>query len=197
MRYAHECYEVFKPSLPEELAANLLGALKPQMWERITLRQDFIGSAHKDTQTIFINGPGGEGSNVLDDVSVTAYPDGIELAAIVLPVFKCFCTCVRFTSFGRVMIVRLKPNGHITAHVDEGKYADMFDRFHIVLQGSCLFRVNGHAFRPQEREMFWFNHKLEHEVWNDEDRPRIHMIVDAVAPMWRERRDLAMAKEAA
>ena len=34
---------------------------------------------------------------------------------------------------GRLLIVNLKPSGHVTKHNDQGTYADHYSRFHLVL----------------------------------------------------------------
>lgn len=80
---------------------------------------------------------------------------------------------------GRVMVARLIPGGHILAHKDYGPYHDHYDRFHLCVGGNgCLFRCGRETVRMLPGEIWWFHNLDEHEVWNETDVPRDHIIVD-------------------
>ncbi len=80
---------------------------------------------------------------------------------------------------GRVMVARLLPNGHVKPHADAGKYYDFYDRFHICVTGKgCYFRVGRETVKMLPGEVWWFRNNDEHEVWNDSNAHRDHIIVD-------------------
>ena len=79
---------------------------------------------------------------------------------------------------GRVMVVRLKPGGHVHPHKDMGEYHDYYDRYHMVLSGECHFRCGREIVKMLPGDVWWFFNNEEHEVWNDASRPRDHIIVD-------------------
>lgn len=165
------------------------------LWNENTARQTTPGSPHGDTQTIFLKWS--------SQWSIEAVFNDIE--AIDLPAFYALPEArtlianivefVRPTRVGRAIIVSLKPGGVIQPHVDEGHYADTYERFHCVLQSGsdCTFHVG----RPQvyetaemkAGEVWWFNHKRRHWVTNRSDQPRIHLILDLVAARYRMERD--------
>jgi len=94
---------------------------------------------------------------------------------------------------GHVMLTRIPPGGVVSHHTDEGIYADLYDRFHLCLQGAQgthLFRCGGEDYYPEPGEIFWFNHKREHAVENRGPNDRIHLIVDVMAPAFTELRGL-------
>jgi len=94
---------------------------------------------------------------------------------------------------GHVMLTRLPAGGAIAAHVDEGIYANLYDRFHVCLAGGPgnIFRCGGEEIHPEPGDIFWFNHKREHSVENlVESGERIHLIVDVMAPHFTELRGI-------
>jgi hypothetical protein len=84
---------------------------------------------------------------------------------------------------GRAMLVKLKPNGVISPHIDEGAYARYYARFHCVLSTSpdCLFYSGDDCVHMSEGECWWFNHRATHHVHNGAQE-RIHLIFDGCAP---------------
>ncbi len=81
---------------------------------------------------------------------------------------------------GRVMINKLKPGGIIYPHCDTPVHAEYWDRFHLVLksQPGSNFRCGDEWVNMQTGDVWWFNNRLEHEVINNSDDDRIHMIID-------------------
>lgn len=81
---------------------------------------------------------------------------------------------------GRCIINKIKPGGVIYAHCDSPDHAQYWDRFHIVLQSGpgCNFRCEDEWVNMQTGEVWWFNNKLEHEVINNSNDDRIHLVVD-------------------
>jgi quercetin dioxygenase-like cupin family protein len=159
-------------------AKALLERIHPQMWREQTLRQDYEGSAHADTETIFLRAPLStvDVLNVIDSVTLPAW-DVLGMSDFLEPVK----TRIGARELGRVMLVKLKPRGFIRPHRDEGAYARYFARFHIVLSGHCVFYCGGEEQAMAPGELWWFNHQKDHEVHNGEQE-RIHLILDACAP---------------
>lgn len=186
-------------------------ATRPALWLEHTERQAYPGSAHRDTETIYLRWATDpslagafyclESQDHLDTISALA-PEIFPLCQTVFG--KIFGPDAPSASTngrtGRVILTKLKPGGVITEHVDEGPYADRYDRFHVVLQGHSIFKVDDCAWVFEPGSLFWFNHKLPHSVFNHtinervmEDR--IHLIVDAEAPAYRELRGLTFQRE--
>ncbi len=74
-------------------------------------------------------------------------------------------------------------------------YSDHFERFHLVLtsdQGNRFFVQNSsgwlESYSMRAGEFFWFNHKEVHWAVNESKTPRMHMIIDCVAPQYRRER---------
>lgn len=156
----------------------LLARITPSMWREQTLRQTYEGSAHMDTETIFLRAPVStiDVLNVIDSMTLPAW-DLLGMTEFLEPVKH----RIGARELGRVMLVKLKPNGFIRPHRDEGSYARYFARFHVVLSGHCTFYCGGEEQAMAPGEMWWFNHQQEHEVYNGEQE-RIHLIMDACAP---------------
>ena len=83
---------------------------------------------------------------------------------------------------GRVLIVNLKPSGHVTKHNDQGTYADHYSRFHIVLKSNkwCSQTCGDQEQKFEVGEVWWFNHKELHTAHNVGMTDRVHIIFDCV-----------------
>jgi quercetin dioxygenase-like cupin family protein len=84
---------------------------------------------------------------------------------------------------GRSVIVRLKPQGTIYPHSDDGLYWCLRDRYHLVVKSAngSLFKAGGEEVRMGEGELWWFDPTVEHEAFNDSDEDRIHIIFDVLS----------------
>lgn len=162
-----------------------LGQLAPDwMWNAFTARQSAPGSPHHDTRCIVLRGPD---SPVLTPEVVHGMLESVDTNAVdQLPAVRdlCAAACARIgaVALGRVMLVELAPGGHIDRHVDEGAYAAHFERFHLVLQSDegNTFHNGADAVHMKPGELWKFDHRIEHEVFNRSARPRIHLIIDAI-----------------
>ena len=81
---------------------------------------------------------------------------------------------------GRVIINKLRPGGRIFPHRDTPAHAEYWDRHHIVLQAypGVVFRAGEESVYMATGEIWWFDNSEEHEVINNSDDDRIHMVVD-------------------
>jgi aspartyl/asparaginyl beta-hydroxylase (cupin superfamily) len=75
----------------------------------------------------------------------------------------------------------LKPRTHIPPHTGVANTRLVLHLPLIVPQG-CGFRVGGETRPWREGEAFVFDDTIEHEAWNDSDRPRAVLICDVWNP---------------
>lgn len=130
------------------------------------------------------------------DLTAVNYP-AYETLKTTWPLIGHVLDRVKAKELGRVLITSLAAGGTIIPHADEGDYADHYERFHIALQSDRgnVFSVEDvigcgeYAFMAPG-ELWWFNHKKRHAVFNGSDTPRIHLVIDAVAPNYRRERDV-------
>lgn len=170
----------------------------PELWGEITARQHAPGSPHGDTEAIFLRWCADwTWQATFDDLRAWDYPAARTLMPEAGHVLTALLTMLGETAeLGRVMIVKLKAGGHIRRHMDEGLYADFYDRFHVCLSGECDFMVGHEVFVCRSGEAWWFNHKREHEVWNTSaTEDRLHMIVDVAVPKFRAMRGVYFQQE--
>lgn len=112
-----------------------------------------------------------------ESIDYPAYAVLHEARAIVMNVFA----AVGGTRLGRVMINRIKPGGRIFPHPDTPEHCKYYSRFHVVLasEPGVMFRCGDERTYWETGAVFWFNNALEHEVVNESESDRIHMIIDA------------------
>lgn len=168
-------------------AGQLLALIRaqPELWGEITIRQDYPGSAHRDTDCIFLRGPRTfTPDDYFEDLGAYDYPAMDKLMPAIFDVMRPVLDKLEVSELGRVLIVRLHPAGVITPHIDEGRYAEHFSRFHISLQSDPgnSFTCGEETVHMAPGTAWWFNHRELHTVTNDSDRERIHIIFDAVTP---------------
>lgn len=163
-------------SAVDELRAN------PQLWNLFTLRQTTPGSAHHDTECIVLRGPKTISTeSVFNDLDADWLPYVGSLGAISGAVIDALQALEPIDALGRVMVVKLKPGGRITPHVDEGAYAEYYDRFHMVLDSQVgnWFSCGAESIVMHTGELWQFNHRLLHSAANLSQSDRIHIIIDA------------------
>ena len=169
------------------------------LWAERTERQDYPGSAHKDTETIYLRWAVDE--SIEGGFYDLRTKDHVETIKALLPesyaIFNMVLARIggSILDIGRVILTRMKPGGEIARHTDEGPYADKYDRFHVCLSGDSLFFVEGFPQAMKPGQLFWFNHKLPHWVVNRTESDRIHLIIDLVAPAYRAKRGLTFQRE--
>lgn len=171
----------FLTTVDVSAAAKELAITSPR-WDAMVMRQSFPGSAHVNTKCIPLRGA----SSFL--ASYEVHPKGGRRrtpAAMQLPrtcaLVNEVTSGLNISELGNVLAVAFAPGGYIRPHIDEGVYADYFDRFHITItapKGHWLQCAGEYAF-PQVGDVFHFNHRVEHSGGNPSDEWRIHLIFDA------------------
>lgn len=174
-------------------------AKHPHLWNLDTERSKYPGSAHREAQQILVRWAGERTIEAaFRDLDAVDCEGGEPLIEQLNPLYFALGKAIGETGdFGRVMITRLPPGGAIARHLDEGLYADHYDRFHICLQADpgSTFICGGEAQVMLPGEAWWFNHKREHQVVNEGRLERIHLIVDVQAPAYRSRRGITYQAE--
>lgn len=147
------------------------------LWDAFTLRQSLPGSAHHDTKCIPLRGN-------------LSFPFALDITRTRTPYSDLLPECMSLANkliaglpvleVGNVLLASLRAGGSIDPHVDEGPYADYFQRIHIVVDSGPgnLFIVDGITHAPRNGDVFIFNHHVTHSVENHSEKERVHMIVD-------------------
>ncbi|HEY1900766.1 MAG TPA: aspartyl/asparaginyl beta-hydroxylase domain-containing protein [Steroidobacteraceae bacterium] len=154
---------------------------KPELWNLVDVRQRYAGSAHADTETIFLRGPNSL-EDVFNNLECMDYAVIHQLPAV-LALLRAIASRYRVRDIGRVMLVRLKADGFIRPHTDEGDYARFYARLHLplVTNETCTFSCGNEIVQMKAGELWWFNHQRQHSVANY-GADRIHLIMDISAP---------------
>lgn len=174
---------------------------EPELWRENTWRQDYVVggarpiSPQQDTEALmFLWAPENRIESVRDSLDIVEHPNFKKFTALKTLLGICLAR-IEAVELGRVFVAKLKPNGQVIPHADYGKYADHFERFHLVLTsepGNEFFVDTTKGLREncfmRPGELYWFDHKCPHWAVNGSPNPRMHLIIDAVAPKWRRER---------
>lgn len=158
-----------------------------ELWDRVTVRQSYAGTAHSQTRTIFLRGPARPEWDCIpsiDTYGAAAMPDIYEnILAGIRSVLHHARDCAHSGNIelGRIMLVELAAGGAISEHTDEGAYAEHYERFHVALTNSpqSSLTVGGEKQHFAPGQCWWFNHRLPHSASNLGDSRRVHLIFDA------------------
>lgn len=172
-----------------------------ELWQENTWRQNYVVqlerpiSPQKDTEAVMFRwAPENTIESVRDSLDITTHLNFYLIPEVRPLLLECL-NVIEATECGRVFVAKLKPGGYVIPHTDYGMYADHFERFHLVLtsQSGNAFYVqdakgNCEMDRMEPGEFFWFAHKEAHWAINQSETPRMHLIMDAVAPRYRRER---------
>lgn len=164
-------------------------ARHPELWNQHQFRTTYAGTPHQDVDDIWVRfsplehcaDPEAVGE-VINGTDAVWYEAKKALPSL-MPTVLTFMAVVRAYSLLRLLITRIRPGGRILPHADvDGAYVNLPDiaRYHIILQGKpgSKFRCGSEVVEMLTGEIWWFNAALEHEVLNDSDDDRIHLIAD-------------------
>lgn len=173
----------------------LLLAIKrrPELWREDTYLRDYPQGPFADVESIMLRFP--EKRVFEQEAELEAYKRGEskfdQHESIDYPAYKTltearpmvmhFFAAVLGERLGRAFINKIKPQGRIYRHADTPEHANYYSRFHIVLQSEpgVRFMCGDEEVYMAPGEVWWFNNALEHEVINNSDADRIHLIFDA------------------
>ncbi len=173
----------------------------PDLWRENTWRQDYVVedirpiSPQKDTQAVMFRwAPENTIESVRDSLDIVEHANWKRFPEVQTIVAACM-KAAEATELGRVFIAKLKVDGVVIPHCDFGMYSDHYERFHLVLTSDpgnifCVQDAYGYheAARMKQGEFFWFNHKEPHWAINNSTTPRMHLIIDMIAPKYRRAR---------
>lgn len=153
------------------------------LWDSVTHRQDYPGSAHRDTRAIYLRWAKEWTPECIFESLSAEWCKPAVILHKTMGMVRSVLAEVHATKLGRVMLASLRPGGVITPHCDEGAYARHFTRYHVPLASDPgnAFRVGEDLVAMQVGELWTFRHDLEHSVQNGSQRERVHLIVDARA----------------
>ena len=83
-----------------------------------------------------------------------------------------------FTTFSRAAFFKLAPGRGVSAHIDDGTYYLTKDRYHLSLQGTYRYEVDGEVHIIKPGTFFWFDNKKIHSALNIGDDDRITFVWD-------------------
>lgn len=162
--------------------ASLKAALArhPELWNENNFRTTFEGSAHKEASDIWLRFNDLNSQTPLIDnlinINYSAFKTLHQAKTLIFDLMH----FVEGVELGRVIITKLPKGSKIYAHRDEGKSAEYYDRYHIVLQNydGCIFRCGEEKICPKEGDIFLFNNQIEHEIINNSIDDKISLIID-------------------
>jgi mannose-6-phosphate isomerase-like protein (cupin superfamily)/L-amino acid N-acyltransferase YncA len=168
----------------------------PDLWVS-GLRAQYPGSAHAAADTIFLRWTEemtiDAAFNELESIDTpAAHALMPELAALTGQLVR---AAGEVESVGRCILARLAHGAAIPPHIDEGLYADYFDRFHVCLSGRSRFTCGGESIVVSPGQAFWFNRKRPHDVVAEASSERVHLILDLEAPAYLARRGVYVQHE--
>ncbi|MBV8652221.1 MAG: aspartyl/asparaginyl beta-hydroxylase domain-containing protein [Alphaproteobacteria bacterium] len=146
----------------------------------MVFRQRAPGSAHPDTETIYLRMP-----PTLSRETIFESLDSIDYPLMQEPAIREAVAAVSRLAGGRAaraMIVKLKPGGRIAPHVDEGAYAAATRRYHLPIATNPLawLEAGGERLHLPAGTLWWFDKHALHRGGNDGATDRIHLIVDTL-----------------
>lgn len=156
---------------------------RPELWKQITVRQTVEGTSHSDTETIFARGPSEfTMQEYMGTVDAHDYEATHTLKDTLLPLMNSVLHQLKCVELGYILIVNLKAGGFVSAHNDEGTYAEYYERYHLVLSSEegNLFTCGEDSVHMKSGELWWFNHRETHAVINNSSKDRLHIIFDVV-----------------
>lgn len=160
------------------------------LWDEVTHRQDYPGSAHAHTKAIYLRWAAEwTPASIFESLSAE-WCDASAILTQTTAIVRAVLEAVGATELGRLLIAKLPDGGYIRPHSDEGRYAHHFDRFHVPLESAPgnRFRVDDAMVQMDVGQCWWFNHELMHSATNLSGTDRIHLIIDCVAPRYRAMR---------
>lgn len=81
-------------------------------------------------------------------------------------------------STSRAGFFKLEPGGKVGRHIDDGNYYLTKDRYHLSIQGTYLYEVDGETYQIEPGTFFWFNNKKFHSADNNGTIDRITFVFD-------------------
>lgn len=167
----------------------LLAEIGNDKWKEDTYLRDYPQGPFGDTESIILRFPS---RTVLETeaalknhlVHFDQHENEWQQISNEFPVAKQFVfwlmNAVQGERLGRVMINKVNPGGKIYRHADTPVHAEYWSRFHIVIYAKPGndFYCGDEMVNMVTGDVYYFRNDLEHEVINNSNDVRIHMVVD-------------------
>jgi hypothetical protein len=154
---------------------NLAIQRRPEIWKADTYLRDYPQGPFGQIESILLRFPprSVHETECVDQDVYKALPEA-------RPIVMGLMARVGGERLGRVIINKIAPGGRIFPHADTPVHAQYWDRFHVVLQSApgVYFRTGDEDVYMAPGETWWFQNAEEHEVINNSNCDRIHMVVD-------------------
>lgn len=149
------------------------------LFDRDTFRTTYLpDSPHREVHDIILRHPD-VSIEVQDELLCHNWPAMDVFTKALYPHISALMAHVGAISVGRVIITALEKDKQIYPHIDEGKAADHFHRFHLVLHGEdATLHVGEEVYTQNTGEVWWLNNKMMHSVINYGEAPRTIVVVD-------------------
>lgn len=161
-----------------QVVADLEGE-RASLFDLVTLRQTFPGSPHHATKCIFLRAPQSPRvEDYFEDV-----PHGVTRFLTDWPAMTDLVLAVSDKlpgPIGKVLVVSLQPRAGIDWHIDEGNYAEAYNRVHLALvtnPGAILYS-GGEAHYLEAGAACDYDVHVLHSAANYGDTPRVHLLID-------------------
>lgn len=162
---------------------------RPDLWKEDTYLRDYPQGPFNQIESIMlrfpVKGVYETEEELKNHLSTYDQHENIDYPAYKIlpearPIIMSLMTRVGGERLGRVMINKICPGGKIFPHKDTPSHTEYYSRFHVVLKSSpgVVFRAGEEHVYMAQGEVWWFDNKEEHEVINNSDDDRIHMIID-------------------
>ena len=154
-----------------------------------TRRQTYAGSAHPDSETIYLRMPkipSFDSSRSFEamfnslDVEDCDAARVQEFSNLLQEVESVICKLQPGKRLARAMLVKLRAGGKIHPHIDQGVYAGVTERYHlpITTNDGAWLKCGGEKYHLPAGQVRYFNKHVMHEGANDGSTDRVHLVVD-------------------
>lgn len=155
---------------------------QPELWDVDTHRQEYPGTPHAATKSVWVRyRPAGEIGGLdsfREEHRNVFWPAWHKLPALRPLVFG-LMTRVCAVELGSVLVTKLPPGGEVLPHSDRGGWAPSYfnTKAHVTLAGSSLSMCEDETVRMVQGDVWTFDNLRLHSVRADGDTDRVCLIV--------------------
>ncbi len=158
----------------------------PELWDQQSRRKTAPGTPHAEMSDIWVRynddaraRETGDWSGFNDRHVPVWYPAWDVLRPALEPLLHDMMARSCAWMLGGVLITRIRPGCVIEAHTDEGWHVDYYDKLYLSVRsarGAC-FWSGDERITPAPGDLYRFDNRAEHGVFNDGEQERITLIV--------------------
>jgi len=158
---------------------NLILKLDSSCWTRYSFRKADVNKHVTTIPLYFLTGDW----KLHDPITIYRFTEFSNLFPFIEKIYQMIIKKgVKEGVITKAMIARLEPHQRITRHVDYGDSLTLSQRCHWVIKSNPLvkFIVNDELMYWSEHNIYEINNQYPHEIINDSDEYRIHLIFDII-----------------